>query len=223
MAKAKAAEPADRLEVRYVPLGQVVLWDENPKKHDEGGIAESIRRHGFRDAPIFDATLGALVAGNGRSKVVANMKEVGVPRPRGILEDPATGDWLLPVQFGVDAPSAAAARSFAVDHNNLTLLGGDLGVFDAAKIWDEDAYADLLKGLEADGQLPVSVPADDLRLLLDGLQFAPSTVGGPDGGEVDSTKLTVRVKVRDATQYEEIAAAVKRLVAEAGYAADVVA
>ena len=31
------------LTLRYVPLEEAALWDENPKLHDESGRADSIR------------------------------------------------------------------------------------------------------------------------------------------------------------------------------------
>ena len=52
------------------------------------------------------------------------MRQEGKEAPRGIavLED---GEWVVPIIFGVDAASKAAAVAFAIDHNNLTLLGGN--------------------------------------------------------------------------------------------------
>ena len=44
----------------------------------------------------------------------------------------------MPVNFGVDAKSKAAAVAFAVDHNNLGLLGGNLDFTDLVSIWDEE-------------------------------------------------------------------------------------
>jgi len=57
------------LRIEYLPLSKIRRFDKNPKKHDVGALVTSIRRYGFRDAPIFDATLGALVAGHGRSLI----------------------------------------------------------------------------------------------------------------------------------------------------------
>lgn len=156
----------ERLELRYVALSTVVLWEDNPKRHDQGSIHSSILQHGFVDPPKFDAALGALVFGNGRSHVVMDMKLAGEPRPRGVLEHRTTGEWYLPVKFGVDAASREAAMRLAVDHNNLTLLGGDFDACDVARMWDPEGYAQVLTHLAEHGTLPVTVDGDDLDAIL---------------------------------------------------------
>lgn len=149
----------ERLELRYVPLEQVVLWEENPKQHDEALICQLIETNGFVDPGKYDATLGAMVYGNGRSYVLQGMRRAGRPRPRGILED-ASGAWYVPVNFGVDAESLAAARRFAIDHNNSTMLGGDFGPEDLARMWAPEQYQRVLDSLAEDGELPVTFGAD---------------------------------------------------------------
>lgn len=93
---------SDSLTIVYLPIDQVALWDKNPKRHDVDGLKASILRHGFRDAPIFDATLNALAAGNGRTRVARMLRDEGNPAPRGVRLD-EHGGWLVPVQCGVDA------------------------------------------------------------------------------------------------------------------------
>jgi hypothetical protein len=66
MARSPAkTRPSPSLEIRYVPIAEAVPWDRNPKRDDIGSLVQSIQRYGFRDAPIFDSTLGAIAAGNG--------------------------------------------------------------------------------------------------------------------------------------------------------------
>ena len=157
----------ERLEMRYIPLDQAVLWDANPKQHDIGEIVESIRRYGFQDPPKVDASLGesgALVYGNGRTHALLMMQRGGEKPPRGILTDDA-GQWYVPVKFGLDLASAQMAQAFAIDHNNLT-LGDAFEVWDAAKIWDEDAYTAMLQDLAVDDVFAVTVDGDDLDALL---------------------------------------------------------
>lgn len=152
------------LAIEFFDLDTVSLWDQNPKLHNMGAITDSIRRYGFRDAPIFDKTLGVIVAGNGRTQALRAMRDAGLSPPQGIRlgED---GRWLVPVQVGVDAASPADARAFALDHNNLTLSGGDYGPADMARLWDRDLYLEQLERLAEEGSLPVSADDDDLAAL----------------------------------------------------------
>ena len=78
-----------------------------------------------------------------------------------------TGEWAVPILFGVDAASAAAAEAYAVDHNNLTMTGGDFPVWDVARMWGNE-YTTILQDLAGQGQFPVTVDGDDLDALLEG-------------------------------------------------------
>jgi len=176
----------ERLELRYVALPQARRWDANPKKHDLAALVRSIETHGFGDPPKFDSTLGALVYGNGRTEALERMKAEGKAPPRGIgmLED---GSWAVPVIFGVDAASKAAAVAFAVDHNNLTLLGGGLGIEDVLQIWDEEGLQRVLGEIPDVGTFLASMNAMDLDALLQGPDFDPVAAG--DQPRLDEKKL----------------------------------
>lgn len=167
----------DRLELRYIPLAQARRWDQNPKRHDLEALVRSITTHGFGDPPKFDATLEALVYGNGRTEALERMRKAGKEPPRGIgvLDD---GDWAVPVIFGVDAASKAAAVAFAIDHNNLTALGGNLGLEDLLGMWDEEGLQRVLAETPDAGALLASMDRDDLDALLSGPSFDPV---GEDG------------------------------------------
>ncbi len=134
----------------------------------------------------FDATLGALVYGNGRTEALELMRQAGGPPPRGILalED---GCWAVPIIFGVDAESHAAAVAFAIDHNNLTLLGGDLGFTDVLQIWDESGLQQVLADVPDAGDLLASFARDDVDMLLAGPAFEP--VGQEEQNRLDQKKL----------------------------------
>jgi hypothetical protein len=184
MAKQQAAvaEPeliGEALEFRYVDVDLVIemRWEDNPKKHDFGVLDQLIEENGFVDPPKFDAKLEGFVFGNGRSHVLAERRRRSRPRPRGVLEHPETGKWYMPVLFGVDAVSRAAAARFAIDHNNSTLLGGDFGPQDLARMWDDVGYKAVLADLAAQDALPVTVDGEDLDAIL----------GGPLGGEPPSS------------------------------------
>ena len=154
----------DILHIRYVKLDDAVLWDRNPKQHDLEAIVHSIWRHGFRDASIFDGSLGAIAAGNGRLQAVRRGYDEGRTPPLGIATD-SDGAWFVPIQFGIDAESRVAAESFGVDHNNLT-ISGTHHFEDMARMWDETELADLLVELRNEEMMPVTVDSDDLDELL---------------------------------------------------------
>ncbi len=178
--------PDERLELRYVPLSQARRWDENPKRHDLPALTRSIENYGFGDPPKFDATLEALVYGNGRTEALEVMRRDGKEPPRGIgvLE---SGEWAIPVIFGVDAKSRAQAVAFAIDHNNLTLLGGSLKLEDVLAIWDEEGLKRVLEELPDAGALLASMDGADLDSLLSGPKFDP--IGGDEQPRLDEKKL----------------------------------
>lgn len=158
---------AQALRIDYLPLSGVARYDRNPKKHDVGALVTSIRRYGFRDAPIFDGTLKALVAGHGRLKALEAMQADGDEPPTGVKAGKG-GEWLVPVQLGVDAKSAAEAQAFLIDHNALTVAGGDMGVEGILRLYDQDGLGSLLKEMAEAGEMPVTLDGDDLDELLNG-------------------------------------------------------
>ena len=175
----------DTLELRYIPLAQARRWDENPKRHDIAALIRSIETHGFGDPPKFDATLGALVYGNGRTEALERMRRERHDPPRGIGVA-ENGDWAVPIIFGVDAQSHAAAVAFAVDHNNLTLLGGDLGFTDLLAIWDEEGLQAVLSNTPDAGELLASFSTQEVDSLLSGPAFEP--VSSDDQSRLDKKK-----------------------------------
>lgn len=166
------------LNIKYLPLSKIkevndLLWSENAKKHDIGAIAASIERYGFIDPPKYDKKLnsgnGGIVFGNGRLEAVASLLQkkwaAGEAPPGGIGID-KNGEWCIPVSFGCDSESETAAKSLAIDHNNLTLSGGEYSPLDMARIWEEGDYLKILKELAQVNELPETVDGDDLDLLI---------------------------------------------------------
>lgn len=162
----------EKLELRYVPIREAKRWDENPKKHDLAALIRSIERYGFGDPPKYDSRLDGLVYGNGRTEALEQLRNQGKEPPRGIvaLEN---GEWAMPVIFGVDAESKAAAVAFAVDHNNLTLLGADVDFSDLLSMWDEEGLQKVLGEVPSIDDVLVSFGTDDLACLLEVPDFDP--------------------------------------------------
>jgi len=167
----------EKLELRYIPLSQAKLWDLNPKIHDLDALQRSIELHGFGDPPKYDSALDALVYGNGRTEILSRMKEAGSSPPRGIvtLKD---REWALPVIFGVDAASREAAMAFAVDHNHLGLMGGNLGFSELTALWDETGLQAVLGQIPDASNLLTSLDSSQVEALLKGPDFDPVSADG---------------------------------------------
>ncbi len=180
MAVAAAAD-SQGLRIEYLELDKIARFDRNPKKHDVGALITSIKRYGFRDAPIFDGTLKALVAGHGRLKALEAIRGEGAAAPAGIRATDG-GQWLVPVQMGVDSKSASEAKAFLIDHNTLTLSGGDLGVDAMLRLYDQDGLGDLLK----ESGPTVSFDGEDIDKLMSAPDFSP--VGIEEQGRLDQKK-----------------------------------
>jgi hypothetical protein len=166
----KPIESADPKELRieYIPLEQAAKWDwdDNPKLHDSERLMRSIEKYGFQDPPKFDAALGGFAHGNGRTRALAEMKRRGLPLPFGIVE--VDGDWAMPVLFGNDMESRDVATAYAIDHNNLTMAGGDYTILEVARMWDTVLYGELLVRAKENGVLPVTVKSHEIDEILSG-------------------------------------------------------
>jgi ParB family chromosome partitioning protein len=195
---------SEQLTLKYIPLTQAKRWDRNPKKHDIGAICRSIELHGFRDPPAYDAALDGFAEGNGRTDALEALWQQKRPAPAYIAVDSA-GVWHLPVIFGADSASRAAAEAYGIDHNNLTMSGGDFAAWDIAKLWNEEEYTTLLKELAEADMMPVSMDGDDLDALLGGMNadWAGAMGALPEGDRAPFQQMTF-------TLSDEQAEAVKR-------------
>jgi hypothetical protein len=170
---------SDKLTIEYVPLNLALLWDDNKKRHDIEALIKSFKRHGFKDSPKFEPQLnkgdGGIVEGNGRFIALDAMRNAGDDPPRGIAVDD-NGGWLVPVTFGVDAASEAAAKSYGVDHNALTLSGGDFDLTDHMRMWEADFEQQLAELAQMD-EAPVAFDVGDIEALLALSQEPPEDPG----------------------------------------------
>jgi len=168
-------ESSPKIEWIKVKDAVGLLWKQNPKLHDIGSICESIARYGFQELPKFDINLentqgerGAFVAGNGRIEALWRMeKDGGYDLPRGIGMD-KDGDWCMPFVAGVDVESEAIAQAYALDSNNLVMLGGDVTGFDLAKIWGK-GMAEVVERLAESGVYSVGVNEENIEAVLKAL------------------------------------------------------
>lgn len=120
-----------------------------------------------------------------------------------LLDD--KGEWFLPVLFGLDAESEAIAKALALDHNNLTMAGGDFDLWDYAKMWNQESYAEVLRSLENADVPPVTMShegiASYLRTINSGIEGKPFGEGIAEGVEVEAL-FKIRVPMEDAEEIE---------------------
>ncbi|MBE2198111.1 MAG: hypothetical protein IAE79_05835 [Anaerolinea sp.] len=156
------------LRLEYVPLPQVMAWQwgANSKLHELESLIDAFLRYGFQDPPKFDPNLndgrGGLAHGNGRTEALALMQQRQMEPPRGIPLDNESGEWLMPVVFGNDLPSQEVASAYAIDHNNLTMAGGDFADWEIARMYDRQKYMSMLRDLDQFEQLPETVESADI-------------------------------------------------------------
>lgn len=201
----------EQLDIKYMPLSVARQWDDNPKKHDIPGIIRSIQRYGFRDAPIWDKTLnkgkGGIVGGNGRITCLWEMKHNGDKVPRGIIEK--DGEWFVPIQTGIDAPSETEAVAFAIDHNNLT-VSGQFYAFDLARMWDERLLSKLQKMPKS--KLPVSFNKDEVAILMQHFTFPH--VEDPNSGQDMPHVAKVMLTIENLDALEAVVQSVRKIASE---------
>ena len=182
----------DLLTLKYIPISQAELFDNNAKLHNLDQIIESIARYGFKSACKWESTLnsgrGGIVAGNGRVEALREMKRRGDDLPIGIAQDTETGEWCVPVLFGVEAESEAIARAYALDDNNLTLLGGDFAVADLMKLYDQELLLSELEELGRSGESPVSINAESIEEILNKIADDKSDNGLSDEAPLNNTE-----------------------------------
>ena len=193
----------DLLSLRYIPISQAELFDGNAKLHNLNQIIQSIARYGFKSACKWESSLndgrGGIVAGNGRVEALREMERRGDELPIGIVQDTETGEWCVPVLFGVEADSEAIARAYALDDNNLTLLGGDFAVADLMKLYDQELLMAELKELAESGELPVTFDNDFVE---ESLQLLTGDDSTDDNDNEEDSERPSSTKEIDTSGYE---------------------
>jgi DNA methylase len=203
------------VEIRLVPLSEIekldgILWEKNSKKHDIDKILESIERYGFQDAGKWDKNLnggkGGIVFGNGRTEALITGliaareagREAGREPPRGIPIDKTTGEWCIPMKFGVDCAGEVEAMALAIDHNNLQMSGFEAS--EISRLWESEGYLAVLSEIAEAGVVPVTVDEDAIAdmLLAIGAEDEPVELGEDDldavldAAEADDYEIRVK-------------------------------
>lgn len=172
MAKPNPSRVREEMRVEYVPLEEVIRWPRNPKGHDAGALHGSFKRFGFVSPLILDEASGRLVAGHGRLETLEAMQKAHQAPPKRVRVE--EGRWMVPVIRGVSFASEDEAMAYLLADNRMVYLGG----------WDEQALADMLGQLAAQGEEAwkgTGFEPDDLQALLARLA-AGGSQSQPGGG-----------------------------------------
>ena len=149
---ARRAAAAPEAAAIWVPIGDLLPWDKNPRKNDGAvdKIAESIKRFGF-GAPILARLDGEVIAGHTRLKAASKL---GIDR--------------VPVRYLDLDP--ADARLLALADNKL----GEIAE------WDEALLAEILKDLDPADAAIAGFGAKELADLLAEIAEPEAFQGDPD-------------------------------------------
>lgn len=152
-----------------------LLAEGNPKLHDIGATWESVKSYNFNDPSKIDMNLtnvsgekGAFVYGNGRNEALYwgwSQYQQGAfdEIPKGVRYD--DDYWYIPVMIGVDTDSEFEAKAFMIDHNNLTVMGGNIDIGMIANLYDKEALALMTKDLGENMQVPITFDGQDIDAL----------------------------------------------------------
>jgi hypothetical protein len=157
-----ATEPehqAGELWIEYLRLDTIHRDPTNPKDHDLGALAESLKRFGFVAPMGMNEETGLLLFGHGRLDELEDLRLRGEPVPDNIKVDPADGMWMAPVIHGIHM-TEAEGRAYVIADNRLVELGG----------WNEPLLAQRLVEITATSPAfalrGIGFDADDLDNLV---------------------------------------------------------
>ena len=186
-----AAADLLQLSINYLLLSELSekFLEGNAKRHDIGAIATSIRRYGFRDPLAIDAALnngkGGVAEGNGRLESLLWMYQQD-QNPPAYIKLTESGDWAVPCIVGGNSTTEAEGLAYSLDHNSLTMAGGDFTALDISGLYNPAEYLELLERLAQADSLPVTVDGDDLDLLLEQISDENGQGDRGSGSEDDS-------------------------------------
>ncbi len=103
----------------------------------------------------------------------------------------------------VEAESEAIARAYALDDNNLTLLGGGFEVADLLKLYNQELLLSELEELSKYDEVPVSIGEANLEELLNQLAQGGENKPEPEYGEDDPT-VPESIQVREGVELGSI-------------------
>lgn len=134
------------------------------------------------------ATVELVLCEDGKYRPEGDGERVKVPFIKGLAVGP-DGEWLMPVVFGGDAESRAQAEAFVIDHNNLTMAGGDFTAVDMARMYERESYLELLEGLRMEDEMPETVDEYDFSGMMESFTDESDTPDFDPVGEDEQGRL----------------------------------
>lgn len=145
----------DPIDLRLVPLDDLVHWDRNPKGHDIDLLVRSLKTYGYVRPIMVNDNIGKMLFGHGLHEALTKMRDEGDDPPRRVEVD-ESGAWMVRVLFcDLEEP---LHEPYVVIDNRSTELGGwddgllvsalsdagDLGLLEATGFSNEDLEAMLM-------------------------------------------------------------------------------
>lgn len=151
----------EKMQVRYVPIGDVVPYDRNPRRNDDavGAVAASIEEFGWRQPIVVDAD-GIIIAGHTRYRAALSLGLDEVPvvvasdlTPEQVaayrLADNRTGElaeWDMDLLAGeLDGLADFDMGRFGFTSDDMSSFGGSEVIEDVQEVEPDDSAADRVK------------------------------------------------------------------------------
>lgn len=144
----------------FIELDKAVGLQRNPKDHNIGDINTSVKRFGFLERVLINATTGHVLSGHGRIETLRKMKVQGSVPPQNVKVE--QNKWLVPCDYVELAEEEEEAAAIAL--NRLVENGG----------WNEDLLTNILSDLAARGPENlegIGFDTDDLDRMLSDLEI----------------------------------------------------
>lgn len=127
--------------VKQLPLDDLRPNPNNPKRHANDTIRQSISRFGFVEPVVQDQRTGYTISGHGRIETLTAMRDAGDHPPEGVTV--TKGVWKVPTIVSWSSTSDAEAEAALVALNRTGEIGG----------WDTEQLTTILTSLKEDDAL----------------------------------------------------------------------
>ncbi len=148
------------MDVKLIPLSELLPLEGNSKRHDTDNIVRSMLEYGYRDYIEVDTVFSPprIVCGNDRRNGLERLKEEDKPIDGIVVKG---DEWLVPCIVKKSATKDDAIR-YSIDNNLSTIKGANLALEDEIKLFDEDLLKEQLDVID---DLVVGWDSDEIFVL----------------------------------------------------------